>query len=197
MRTIRIALWAVVALVAVGVGALAFNATRGPQTVAGVADIGGPFTLTDQHGETVTRDDLIGHPHAVFFGYTFCPDVCPTTLWELSQYMAALGEDADDLKVVFVSVDPERDTPEALDAYISAFDDRIIGLTGSREAIDETVRAYRAYYKIHPEDEQGDVLIDHTATTYLFDRDGTFAGTIAYQESADTAKAKLQRLVSA
>lgn len=197
MKTIRIALWAVVALVAVGVGALAFQTTREPGGVTVTADIGGPFTLTNQHGETVTQADLIGSPHAVFFGYTYCPDVCPTTLWELSTYMAALGEDADDLKVVFVSVDPERDTPEALGEYISAFDDRIIGLTGSREAIDETVRAYRAYYKIHPEDEQGDVLIDHTATTYLFDEAGRFTGTIAYQEAAETAQAKLERLVGA
>ena len=197
MKTIRIALWSIVALVAVALGALTFQATRGPQAVTGVADIGGPFTLVNQRGETVTRDDLIGHPHALFFGYTFCPDVCPTTLWELSQHMAALGDEADDLKVVFVSVDPERDTPEALARYISAFDERIIGLTGTREAIDETVNAYRAYYKIHPRDEQGDILIDHTATTYLFDEDGGFAGTIAYQESADTAKAKLKRLVGA
>lgn len=197
MRTIRIALWAVVALVAVGVGALAFQTTRELGGITVTADIGGPFTLTDQHGETVTQADLIGSPHAVFFGYTYCPDVCPTTLWELSTYMAALGEDADDLKVVFVSVDPERDTPEALGEYISAFDDRIIGLTGSREAIDETVRAYRAYYKIHPEDEQGDVLIDHTATTYLFDEAGQFTGTIAYGEAAETAQAKLERLVGA
>ena len=197
MKTIRIALWAVVALVAVAVGALAFQTARGPQAVAGIADIGGPFTLTNQHGETVTRDDLIGSPHVVFFGYTYCPDVCPTTLWELSQYMAALGEKADDLKVVFVSVDPDRDTPDALSDYIAAFDDRIIGLTGSREAIDEAVNAYRAYYKIHPEDEHGDVLIDHTATTYLFDETGAFTGTIAYQERADTARAKLERLVGA
>ena len=81
--------------------------------------------------------------------------------------------------------------------YISAFDDRIIGLTGRREAVDEAVSAYRAYYKIHPEDEHGDILIDHTATTYLFDENGGFAGTIAYQESADTAQAKLERLVGA
>lgn len=197
MKIIRIALWAVVTLVAVGVGALAFQATREPGGMTVTADIGGPFTLTDQHGETVTQADLIGSPHAVFFGYTYCPDVCPTTLWELSTYMAALGEKADDLKVVFVSVDPERDTPEALGDYISAFDDRIIGLTGSREAIDETVRAYRAYYKIHPEDDEGDVLIDHTATTYLFDEAGRFTGTIAYGEAAETARAKLERLVGA
>ena len=197
MKAIRIGLWALVALVAVGVGALAFQATtrHGAPGLTAVADIGGPFTLTDQRGETVTRDDLLGRPHAVFFGYTFCPDVCPTTLYEMSQHMAAMGDDAP--AVVFVTVDPERDTPEALATYVGYFDERIVALTGSRAAIDETVRAYRAYYKIHPEDEHGDVLIDHTASVYLFGPDGAFEGTIAYGEDPDVARAKLERLVAA
>ena len=198
MRAARIVLWALVAVVAVGLGALAFQAARGPDAGASltrVADIGGPFALVNQRGETVTRDDLLGRPHAVFFGYTFCPDVCPTTLYEMSQHMAALGDEAPE--VVFVSVDPERDTPEVLSKYVGYFDERILALTGSREAVDEAVRAYRAYYKIHEPDEDGDVLIDHTASVYLFGADGAFEGTIAYGEAADTARAKLERLVEA
>ena len=197
MKAIRIVLWALVGLVAAGLGAVTFQTSRGGSAVAVVADIGGPFDLVDQRGERVTREDILGKPHAVFFGYTYCPDVCPTTLWEMSQHVAALGERSDDLRVVFVSVDVERDTPEALAEYVGAFDPRILALTGTRENVDEAVRAYRAYYKIHPEDEQGDVLIDHTASVYLFDAEGNFEGTIAYQESPDTARAKLERLVGA
>ena len=192
MRTVRIVLWALVAVVAVGVGALAFQATRGPTAAA---DIGGPFTLVNQRGETVARDDILGRPHAVFFGYTFCPDVCPTTLYEMSQHMAAMGARAPE--VVFVSVDPQRDTPEVLARYVQAFDERILALTGTRERVDEAVRAYRAYYKIHEPDENGTVLVDHTANVFLFDAEGRFEGTIAYGENPDVAREKLERLVEA
>ena len=196
MNAIRIGLWALVAVVALGMGALAFQTTRdGAPAITGVADIGGPFTLVDQRGETVTRDDILGRPHAVFFGYTFCPDVCPTTLYEMSQHMAAMGDAAP--AVVFVSVDPERDTPEVLAKYVAYFDERILALTGSREAVDEAVRAYRAYYRIHPADEDGDILVDHTASVFLFDAEGNFEGTIAYKENPDVAREKLERLVEA
>lgn len=196
MRAIRIGLWALVGLVAVAVGALTYQTTtrQAAPGLTAVADIGGPFELTSQHGERVARDDLLGRPHAVFFGYTFCPDVCPTTLYEMSQHMAALGDAAP--TTVFVSVDPERDTPETLARYVRAFDERILALTGTREAVDEAVRAYRAYYRIHPEDEDGDILIDHTASVYLFDAEGNFEGTIAYQENPDVARQKLERLAA-
>ena len=200
MKTFRIGLWAVTGLVALALAFVAVTGFRQPAQVVetfGTADIGGPFTLTNTQGETVTRDDLIGKPHAIFFGYTYCPDVCPTTMWELGGYMRAMGERADNMEVVFVSVDPERDTPGALRDYVSAFDPRITALTGSRERIDEMVRNYRAYYKIHEPDENGDVLIDHTANVFLFDAQGNFEGTIAYQENAQTALAKLERLVEA
>ena len=194
MRTFRIALWGLVALVAVLLAGATFVGSREDAAVASTGvRIGGPFELVDQRGETVTRDDLIGTPHAVFFGYTFCPDVCPTTLWEMSEHLEALGDDPN-LKVVFVSVDPERDTPEALADYVSAFDERILALTGPKARIDEAVGAYRATYTIHEPDERGDVLIDHTASVMLFDETGTFRGTIAYGEDFRTARAKLERL---
>lgn len=200
MKAFRIGLWTLTGVVALALAFVTVTGFRGPSQVVetfGTADIGGPFALVNTQGETVTRDDLIGKPHAVFFGYTYCPDVCPTTMWELGSYMQAMGERADDMEVVFVSVDPERDTPDALREYVSAFDPRITALTGSRESIDEMVRNYRAYYKIHEPDENGDVLIDHTANVFLFDADGGFAGTIAYQENPQTALAKLERLVEA
>ena len=196
MRALRIALWALVGAMALGLGAVAFLGTRDDAPLAaGGPAIGGPFSLVDQNGRTVTRDDVLGRPHAVFFGYTFCPDVCPTTLYEMSQHVAAMGEQAP--TTVFITVDPERDTPDVLERYLSAFDSRIVGLTGTREAVDEAVRAYRAHYTIHPPDADGDVLVDHTASVLLFDAAGRFEGTIAYGESPEVARAKLERLADA
>ncbi len=203
MKTFRIALWAVVALAAVGLGVLGYQMSRQNAAIgtAQAPSLGGPFNLIGTDGETVTRDDILGRPHAVFFGYTLCPDVCPTSMYEMGRHMAKLdaelGERAEDLAVVFVSVDSERDTPDLLSDYLSAFDPRILGLTGEREAVDEMVRNYRAYYKIHEADEYGNVLIDHTASVMLFDAMGNFSGTIAYGENLDTAYEKLERLVGA
>lgn len=195
MKAIRIALWALTALAALGLGALTYRTLNDPQ--ASVAEIGGPFTLTATNGETVTRDDILGRPHAVFFGYTLCPDVCPTSMYEMGRHMDRLGDRAEDLGVVFITVDPERDTPDLLNDYLSAFDERIIGLTGDRDAVDEAVRNYRAYYKIHDPDENGVVLVDHTASILLFDETGRFTGTIAYGEDLDVAYQKLERLIDA
>ena len=199
MKTFRIVLWAVVALAAVGLGALGYQVTHQNAAIgtAEAPELGGPFTLVGTDGEPVTRDDILGRPHAIFFGYTLCPDVCPTTMYEMGRHLKRLGPKGDELEVVFVSVDSERDTPDLVGDYIGAFDERIIGLTGSRDAVDEAVRAYRAYYKINPADEAGNVLIDHTASVLLFDADGRFAGTIAYGEDLETAYAKLERLVGA
>jgi protein SCO1/2 len=130
----------------------------------------------------------------MFFGYTFCPDVCPTTLFEMTGWLEKLGPDADNLGVYFVSVDPERDTQETLAEYLSAFDPRITGLTGTPEEVAEIVKGYRVYARKVPLDSGGYVM-DHTATIYLIDSDGVFTGTIDYQEDSDTALKKLRRLV--
>ena len=158
------------------------------------ASIGGPFSLTDQHGATVTEASLKGHPSAMFFGYTFCPDVCPTTLYEATTWLEALGADGDKLKVYFVTVDPERDTEKALADYLSAFDSRIVGLTGTRAEIDRILKAYRVFSRKVPRDD-GSYLMDHTAAVYLLDADGRFTGVIDYQEKPETAMAKLTGLV--
>ena len=156
--------------------------------------IGGPFTLTDQTGATVTEAALKGHPSALFFGYTYCPDVCPTTLYELTVLLGQLGPDADKLKVYFVTVDPERDTQAKLAEYLQAFDPRISGLTGTRPQIDQMLKAYRVYSRKVP--GEGDAyLMDHTASVYLLDANAGFAGTFDDQEKEDAAFAKLQRLV--
>jgi protein SCO1 len=196
LRVIRYVAWAAVAVVAVAAGTIAWQWQGGGVQRIAAASIGGPFTLTDQTGATVTQATLQGHPTAMFFGYTFCPDVCPTTLFEMTGWLEKLGPDADKLKVYFVTVDPERDTQEALASYLSAFDPRIKGLTGSREAIDKIVKEYRIYARKVPLDSGGYVM-DHTASIYLLDSDAIFTGTIDYQEDPDIALQKLRRLIEA
>jgi protein SCO1/2 len=195
LRIVRYVAWGAIAVFAIALGYTAWQWQQsGGVSRLAATTIGGPFTLTDQNGNTVTEAALNGHPSAIFFGYTFCPDVCPTTLFEMTGWLDKLGPDADKLGVYFVSVDPERDTQEMLSEYLTAFDPRITGLTGSPEAIAEIVKGYRVFARKVPLDSGG-YLMDHTATIYLLDSNGTFTGTIDYQEDPDTALKKLQRLV--
>ena len=159
------------------------------------AYLSAPFTLTNQNGEVVTRDAFNGRPTAWFFGFTACPDVCPTALAELSARLVALGPDASKLNVVFVSVDPERDTPEVLRNYLSAFDARIVGLTGTRSDIDAMAAAYFARQEKVPL-EDGTYTMDHTAVVMLAAADGAFRGTLDPHEDAEVQLTKLRRLVS-
>ena len=161
--------------------------------VAETPSVGGPFQMVDTTGAPVSQADLQGKPTVLFFGFTYCPDVCPTTLYELTTLIQQLGSDADKLNYVFVSVDAERDTPEQLRQYLSVFDPRIRGFTGTPEQVDTIARAYRVYYKKVPTPDGG-YTMDHTATTYLMGADGKFIGTISYQEDQGTALAKLKRL---
>lgn len=193
LRSIRIVAWAAVAILAATVLWLTVGNRNGGDSLGG-ASIGGPFSLVDQNGNEVTEAALKGHPSAMFFGYTFCPDVCPATLADMTIWLDDLGEAGDRLKVYFVTVDPERDTPEKLADYLSAFDPRIVGLTGDRTAVDQMLAAYRVYSRKTTEDPDY-YLMDHTASVYLFDADASFTGTLAYGEDPDTALAKLKRLV--
>ena len=156
--------------------------------------IGGPFTLVDMHGAAVTQRDFLGKPSAIVFGYTHCPDVCPTTLLDLTELMKAMGADADKLNVAFVTVDPERDTPAQLADYLSSFDPRIRGLTGSEAQIAAAAKAYHVDYARVP-DADGGYSMDHTASVFLMNADGGFAGTMSFEEDAKTSLAKLERLV--
>ena len=149
-------------------GLLARFASDGPVP----SGIGGPFALTDVSGKTVTDADFRGEPTLVFFGYTHCPDICPTTLSSLSQMLNGLGPDKK-AAVLFITLDPERDTPAVLKDYLSSFDPRIVGLTGSRAAIDKVEREYRVYAKKVPP-EGGDYSMDHTAVVSLMDKNGNF-----------------------
>jgi protein SCO1/2 len=196
LKSIRLALWGAVALLCVAVAVAFYLRSAGPAATTALSGIGGPFTLTDQHGTRVTEADLKGHPSAVFFGYTFCPDVCPTTLYDLTVWMEKLGPDADKLKVYFVTVDPERDTEAKMAAYLSAFDKRIVGLTGTRAEVDAMLAAYRVYSRKVPQDD-GSYTMDHTASVYLLDGSGGFVGALDYHEDEAVALDKLKRLVAA
>jgi protein SCO1 len=197
LKYIRYAAWAAIVVLGGLAAMAALGVHPGGTRVAQLplsASIGGPFSLTSHEGKRVTDKDLSGKPFALFFGFTNCPDVCPTTLLELTNRMDDLGRDADKLRIVFVSVDPARDTPEFLKRYIANFDKRTLGLTGTESEIAAIAKAYRAVYR-RVESKDG-YTMDHTATVYLMDAKGQFVGTIAYQENADTQRQKLKRLVT-
>ncbi len=157
-----------------------------------VAAIGGPFRLTDQNGRTVTDEDFKGHPFLVFFGYTHCPDICPTTLFEISEMLRALGPDADRARALFITVDPERDTAAVMKDYLSNFDPHVAGLTGDPAQIAAVAKAYRAYYKKVPLDDGG-YTMDHMAVIYLMDKDGRFVSTFSLKRTTEAAAADLRR----
>jgi len=194
LRAVRYLVWAAVVVLIAGVAWVIVIDRQGGAPAITAASIGGPFSLTDQNGNTVTDKTLLGHPTAIFFGYTFCPDVCPTTLADLTLLMEELGPDADKLKVYFVTVDPERDNQETLAAYLQAFDPRFSGLTGPRPAIDQIVKEYRVFAR-KVEADDGSYTMDHTATVYLLNRDGKFVSSLDYHEDPKTALAKLKNLI--
>jgi protein SCO1/2 len=189
MRSILVG---ILVLMAAGVGFITFQWYR---TMNGGEPFGATFTLVDQKGAEITETAFRSQPTAVFFGFTHCPEVCPTTLFELDGWLKTLGDDGKDIKVYFVSVDPERDTPEVLDAYVSNVSDRITGITGTPEKIATMTKSFGIYSKKVPL-EGGDYTMDHTASVLLLSKGGDFAGTIAYGENPDTAVAKLKRLAT-
>jgi protein SCO1/2 len=168
---------------------------RVPGTDIRPSVIGGPFALVDDTGKPVTDADLAGKPSAIYFGYTYCPEVCPTTLFDLSNWIKKLGPDADKLNYVFVTVDPERDTPQLMHKYLSSFDERIRGFSGTPDQIAKIAREYRVYYKKIPSDN-GDYAMDHSSIIYLMGPDGKFVSIIAYQEDDAAALAKLRKLAA-
>ncbi|QQO15380.1 SCO family protein [Bradyrhizobium diazoefficiens] len=169
-----------------------FWAMGGVSKVAQPAAIGGPFQLTDQNGKAVTDQNLKGKPTLIFFGYTHCPDVCPTSLFEISEVLRAMGKDADKVNAVFISVDPERDTPATMKDYLSSFDPHLEGLSGDPAEIAKVITSYRVYAKKVPS-KDGDYTMDHTALTYLMDRDGRFVSPFNLKRPPEEAAADLKR----
>jgi protein SCO1/2 len=157
----------------------------------GSAPIGGSFTMIGQDGRVVTNADLAGRPYLVFFGYTHCPDFCPTALFDISAVFKELGPDKK-IAALFVTVDPARDTPDILKAYLENFDSRIIGLTGDPSKTEAIAKAFRVYAKKVPGDKSGDYTVDHTGVVYLMDRRGKFAGAFNLQRPPRQAARELE-----
>ena len=187
IAALRIGLWAVVALVA-GCGA------RTAETAPG-APYGTPFRLVDQNNRPVTEGIFRGKPSAVFFGFTHCPEVCPTTLAELATYETEVAAKGRALNVVFVSVDPQRDTPAVLKQYVSALSPTITGITGSPDAVAAMLKGWNIYAKKVGEGD--DYTMDHTASVLLLDAAGALQSTIAYGEDSKSVAAKIARIVGA
>lgn len=179
----------------IGLGALAVAAYltfAPPPRVASTSSVGGAFALTTGDGRTLTDKDLLGSPYLVFFGFTHCPDVCPTKLFQISEALRALGEKGSGVRALFITVDPERDTPEALKSYVSSFDPRIVALTGTQDQIDQVVRAFRAYARKVPLKEGG-YTMEHTSLVYLMGKDGRFVGSLNLERAPEHAAEELRR----
>ena len=196
---LKTGIWAAIAvLFLLSVGFLGWQyAVRGTdQSLTSGLKLGTDFTLVDHNGAPITQAAFAGRPTMVFFGFTRCPEVCPTTLYEMAGWFEALGEQGRDLQAFFISVDPERDTPEIMKSYAEALTDRVTGITGDPDEIAKVIAAWHVYAAKIPTDD-GDYTMDHTASVFLMDENGNFKGTIAYGENPDTAIAKLRRLVGA
>jgi protein SCO1 len=165
---------------------------RTPGSLTLQSAIGGPFKLVDQNSKPITDQDMKGKPFLVFFGYTHCPDVCPTTLFEISEVLRALGPQAKDVRALFISVDPERDTPAVLKDYLSSFDPHLIGVTGDTAAIASVEKAYRVYAKKVPL-KDGGYNMDHTALVYLMDKEGHFVAPFNLKRRPQEAAVELKR----
>jgi protein SCO1/2 len=188
----RFILIGIIVLMAGVTGVMTFNWYR---TLYSGEPYGAAFTLVDQKGAPITEAAFRGQPSVVFFGFTHFPEVCPTTLFELSGWLKTLGDDGKTLHAYFVSVDPERDTPAVMNAYVSNFSDRIIGISGDPDKVHAMAKAFGIYWK-KVDTGDGDYTMDHTASVLLLNGKGDFAGTIAYGESASTAVEKLKRLAA-
>jgi len=166
---------------------------QGPAVqTSGQALIGGPFTLVGRDGKPVTDQAFRGKYMLVFFGFTHCPDICPTSLFEISEVLHAMGKDADRVNAYFISVDPERDTTAAMKDYLSSFDPHLKGLTGSPDQVAKVTSTYRVYARKVPL-KDGDYTMDHTALIYLMDRDGKFVAPFNLKRTPEEAAADLKR----
>jgi protein SCO1/2 len=170
------------------------NGTSLQTTESSTPAIGKPFKLTSNTGAVVNNATLAGKPYLAFFGFTHCPDICPTTLFELTDLMKELGPAADRFNVAFISVDPDRDTQELLKLYMTSFDIRILALRGTPEQTETAVKAFAAYAKKVPT-EGGDYTMDHTAGVYLMNADGSFKGTLDMHEPRDIRLQKIRNLL--
>lgn len=198
LSRIRLVLWLVVGVVAAAAVILLWKQSATDQPAVSetsIGTIGGPFTLTGTDGKPFSNSRLNGKPAAIFFGFTHCPDVCPTTLARLVKLRRQLGKGDDALSIVFISVDPERDTPAEIGNYMQLYDAPLVGLTGSQAEIDQVKKQFGIYSR-KVQQPGGDYSVDHTATVILLDRGGQFVATISPEEGDGVALDKLRRITS-
>ncbi len=200
----RIGLVLTLVMLAAFAGFLGYRLGDGgkPQTAASErrVPIGGPFTLVDSKGDTVTQKTLMGRYALIYFGYTYCPDICPTSLASIARALDLLAETdpvaAQMVQPVFISIDPERDTPEAVGDYVAAFSPRLIGLTGTAEEVAEAAKAYRVFYqKVQPEGAS-DYLMDHASTIFLMSPTGEYVTHFAHTATPDEIAETLEKVIS-
>ena len=188
----------IAAIAVIGAGTWQYVKTQGQGAGSGGVQIGGPFSLTDHNGKAVTEKDYAGKYLLVFFGYTFCPDVCPTAMQTVTETMDILDEDGRKVQPLFISIDPERDTPAVLKEFVANFHPSIIGLTGTPEQIAAVAKAYRVYYARAKTEDGGDddeyYLMNHSAVLYLIGPDGKFIAHFAHTDSPEKIAAKIREV---
>lgn len=198
MKTVRIVLFVLAALMA-GLFFWLWSEVSDQKAALSEGPFGVPFSLVQQDGKPITEQAFrSGKPTALFFGFTHCPEICPTTVYELTGWMKSVDPDSSKLQAYFVSIDPARDTPELLGKYLSNVTDRIVGISGDPAKVEAMAKGFKVYYKRVPADPNkpdGDYTMDHTASIFLLDKQGRFTGTIAYGENPDIATEKLKKLI--
>lgn len=192
-RTLLLALAVAAVAFGAGIALRAVMADRGA-AVAG-ADLGAPFTLVDQNGAAITEAAFEGRPSLLFFGFTHCPEVCPTTVYDIETWFRELGLTDEELGAYFVTVDPERDTPEFLRDYLAPQSGNVLGITGEPEAVWDMARSWRVYWQKRPLGD-GDYTLDHFASVFVLDEEGRVVDLISYGEDPETAKAKIRAVTS-
>ena len=193
LSRLRLGLWVLVGIVALGMVALIWRQSE-PEQVSStpLGSISGPFTLTGTDGKPFASSRLNGKPAAIFFGFTHCPDVCPTTLARLARLRRELGQGDDALAIVFVSVDPERDTPAEVGNYMKLYDTPVVGLTGTPAQIEQVKKQFGVYSR--KVEQPGGYSVDHTASVILLDKNGQFVATLSPEEGDQVALDKLKRI---
>lgn len=195
IHALRIGILGVAAILAAVFGVLYFQGEETRNKLVSLADFGGPFRLASSNGGVVDSRDLIGKPYGIFFGFTHCPEVCPTTLYEMTKTLTAVGDTAKDFRLFFITVDPQRDTAPMLKDYLSNFDPRIEALVPTPVELAQVARDFRALYEKVPGSD-GEYTMNHTATVYLMNRRGKLASTISYEENPENRIRKLAALMA-
>ncbi len=195
VQAFRLGTLGMAAVLAAIFGVIYFQGEDTRQKLISIADIGGLFHLASSNGDFVDSRDLAGKPYGVFFGFTHCPEVCPTTLYEMTKTLEAVGDEAKDFRLFFITVDPERDTAPMLKDYLSNFDPRMEALVPTPNELAKVAKDFRAIYEKVPASD-GEYTMNHTATIYLMNGKGQLASTISYNETPENRIAKIKKLVA-